>query len=217
MIWSNISWSTVIASVLGSGVPVGGSITFFGNHFANRWLAHYKAELDREFEAYRDTLERRRKRIEADLGHRTYISKTQFDTEFNAVKECFAALGKLRLHFNALRPMVDWTPDDEKGKLEVLSRRLKRVQEQYNEFIATAESVYPFVPEDIYVQFEVCMKAALLEAKHIESDPSEALTPSGYTEGAKQEERFTKAYFAAARLVRERFRNLSIVWENQQR
>ena len=64
---------------------------------ADRWLTRYKSELDKEFESYRDTLEQKRKRVEADLGHRSYISKTQFDTQFNAVKDIFAALGRLRL------------------------------------------------------------------------------------------------------------------------
>jgi len=55
------------------------------------------------------------------------------------------------------------------------------------------------------------MKAALLEIKHIEADPSKAFTNSGYHQGAEQRDKFDSAYFAAARLTRERFRQLSIV------
>ncbi len=94
------------------------------SHLAGRWLTRYKSELDREFEKYRDMLEQNRKRIEADLGQRTYVSKAQFDTEFDAIKEIFAALGKLRLSFNGLRPFLDWIPDDE----ESLSQRIPGVQ-----------------------------------------------------------------------------------------
>lgn len=80
---------------------------------AERWLARYKRDLDKEFESYRASLEQKRKRIGADLGHRTYVTKTQFDTEFAAVKDIFAALGRLRLSFNSLRPFFDWRPQDE--------------------------------------------------------------------------------------------------------
>jgi hypothetical protein len=79
-------------------------------HLGERWLARYKCDLDKEFESDRDSLEQKRKSIEAELGHRSYISKTQFDTEFNAVRDIFAALGSLRMRFNGLRPFVDWTP-----------------------------------------------------------------------------------------------------------
>jgi hypothetical protein len=39
-----------------------------------------KPDYDQELEAYKGTLERRRRKIEAELGHRIYVGKTQFDT-----------------------------------------------------------------------------------------------------------------------------------------
>ncbi len=178
-------------------------------HLADRWLARYKSDLDKKFESYRDTLEQKRKRIEAELGHRTYVTRTQFDTEFNAVKDIFAALGKLRLSFNSLRPFLDWTPAGKEEKLKLISARLNHFRERYNVLVDAAESVYPFVPEDIYAQFAACMKAALLEIRHIEEAGIDALSPNGYEDGAKQLEAFTSAYFAAAKLVRDHFHQLS--------
>jgi hypothetical protein len=165
----------------------------------------YKSELDKEFENYRDALEQKRKRLEAEIGHRSYVSTTQFDTEFNAVREIFAALGKLRLSFNGLRPHIDWTPQDAEEKLKLISARLNHFRERFDAFVVASESVYPFVPEDIYAQLEICMKAALLEIRHIEETRVEALSARGYADGAKQREAFTTAYFAAAKLVREHF------------
>jgi len=176
-----------------------------------RFLRGYKARYDQELEAYKDTLEQKRKKIEAELGHRIYVGKAQFDTEFNALKDCFAVLGKLRLAFNGLRPMLDWMPEDQQEQMKVLATRMRHFTERYNPVVDTAASVYPFVPEDIYAEFDKCMKAALLEIKHIEADPSKAFTNSGYHQGAEQRDKFDSAYFAAARLTRERFRQLSIV------
>ena len=154
-------------------------------------------------------LEQGRKLTEAKLGHRTYVTNTQFDTEFNAVREIFAALGKLRLSFNGLRPMVDWTPVNEEETLKVISVRLNHFHERYLALVDTAASVYPFVPEHIYTQLEVCMKAAFIEMRHIEQAGSEALSPRGYEDGQRQHEKFTAAYFNAAKLVREHFNQLS--------
>ena len=120
----DFSLPTFLTSLAGSGVTAWLVVRGLSGHLADRWLARHKSDLDKEFESYRDTLERKRKRIEAELGHRTYVTKTQFDTEFNAVKDIFAALGKLRLSFNGLRPFVDWTPQDEQEKLKLISVRL---------------------------------------------------------------------------------------------
>ncbi len=204
-------WTTFLTSLAGSGLLSIGVVKGLSGYLGDRWLARYKSELDKEFEAYRDTLGQKRKRIEAQLGHRTYVSKTQFDTEFNAIKDCFSALGRLRLSFNGLRPFMDWVPQDEQEKAKLMVSRLNHFKERFNPFVDTSESVYPFVPEDIYEQFEICSKIAFLEIKHIEEDISKALTPTGYMEGEKQREKFNAAYFTSAKLARERFRQLSVV------
>ena len=164
----DFSLSTFLTSLLGSGFTAWLVVKGLSGHLAERWLTRYKSDLDKEFEGYRDTLEQKRKRIEAQLGHSTYVTKTQFDTEFNAVKDIFAALGKLRLSFNGLRPFLDWTPQDEGEKLKLISLRLNHFRERFNVFVDTAESVYPFVPENIYAQLEICMRAGLIEIRHIE-------------------------------------------------
>jgi hypothetical protein len=71
------------------------------------------------------------------------------------------------------------------------------------------ESSYPFVPDQIYQQLEVCMRMGLLEMRHIESAGVNALTPSGYLDSEKQQDKFTAAYFTAANLVRARLKELS--------
>ena len=85
MVETDTFWPTFIASLAGSGAVAWAVVRGLGSHFANRWLADHKAELDKHFEEYRDTLEQKRKRLEAELGHRVYVTQTQFDTEFNAM------------------------------------------------------------------------------------------------------------------------------------
>jgi hypothetical protein len=206
---SDFSLPTFLASLVGGGTTAWLVVKGLSGHLTDRWMARYKSDLDKEFESYRDTLEQRRKQIEAELGHRTYVSKAQFDTEFNAVKDIFAALGKVRLSFNGLRPFVDWTPQDEQEKLRLISLRLSHFIERFSALVDTVESVYPFVPEEIYAQLEICMRAGHTEIRHIEEAGVEALSPSGYADGAKQHQEFTTAYFTAAKLIRDHFKQLS--------
>ena len=205
----DLSFPTFFTSLLGSGVTAWLVVKGLSGHLAERLLARYKSDLDKEFESYRDTLEQGRKRIEAELGHRTYVSKAQFDTEFNAIKDIFAALGKLRLSFNGLRPFLDWTPAEEGGKVKLISARLNHFTERFNVLVDAVESVYPFVSEQIYEQLEMCIRAGQIEIQHIQRSGAEALSPEGYDDGEKQQEKFTTAYFAAAKLVRQRFSHLS--------
>jgi hypothetical protein len=197
--FADFSTSTFLASLVGSGTTAWLVVRGLSGHLADRWLAKYKSGLDKEFESYRDMLEQKRKRLEAELSHRVYTTQTRFDTEFNAIKDIFAALGKLRLSFNGLRPFLDRTPVDEQQKLEEISRRLDHFTERYNALVDTAHSVYPFVPEDIYAELDMCMNSALIEIKHIHEAGAEALSPSGYSDGARQHERFTAAYYSTRR------------------
>jgi hypothetical protein len=205
----DFSWATFLSSLVGSGVTAFAVVKGLGGHLADRWLARFKGELDKEFEKYRDALEQKRKRVEADLGQRTYVSKAQFDTEFSAIKDIFAALGRLRLSFNGLRPFLDWIPTDEEGRLQIISARLSHFIPLLDSLITTVESAYPFVPDEIYSQLEICMRMGHIEMKHIQEAGAEALSSTGYTDGARQQEKFTAAYFAAAKLVRQRLKQLS--------
>ncbi len=205
----DFSWTTFLGSIVGSGATAWLVVKGLSSHLGERWLVRYKNDLDKEFEKYRGALEQQRKRIEADLSQRTYVSKAQFDTEFSSIKDIFATLGKLRLSFNGLRPFVDWIPPDDEGKLQLISARLSHFRPRLDAFITAVESAYPFVPDSIYEQLEICMRMGLMELRHIEETGAEALSPSGYDDGEKQHEQFAKAYFVAARLVRERLKQLS--------
>jgi hypothetical protein len=207
---SDFSWITFLTSLVGGGTSGWLVVKGLSSHLSDRLIARLKGDLDKEFEAYRDTLEQKRKRVEADLSHRIYVSQTQFETEFNAVKDIFAALGKLRLSFNGLRPAVDWLPTDPQEKLEMLSLRLSSFKEQYNALVGTVQTVYPFVPEDIYLEVDNCIKAVAMEIHLIDGGVADVWSTEWYKDGIKQHQQFSSAYLSAAKLVRERFAQLSI-------
>jgi hypothetical protein len=210
-LFADFSTSTFIASLLGSGTTAWLAVRSLGGHLADRWIARYKSELDREFESYRDTLEQKRKRLEAELSHAVYTTQSRFDTEFNAIKDIFAALGRLRLAFNGMRPFLDRAPVNNEEKTQEVRRRLDLFSERYNALVDTANSLYPFVPEDIYAELETCMNAAIIEIKDVQQAGGDALSPQGYAEGATQNARFSTAYYKAAKLARERFDRLSVI------
>jgi hypothetical protein len=77
-------WLVFFTSLVGGGAA--GWIVVYGlsKHLGDRWLETHKSELQakvqEKFEAYKDTLERKRKRLEAELGHGVYVTQARFDT-----------------------------------------------------------------------------------------------------------------------------------------
>lgn len=212
-----MDWLTVVTSLGGSGGIAWLTVRGLGRYISSRWLANHKNELDKNFEQYRDSLERRRKRIEAELGHRSYIGKTQFDTEFNALKEIFAALGVLKLAMDGIRPIGDALPTDYNERAAVLNTRLHELIARFNDAVTRAASYYPFMSEEIYNTMERCLKAAKIEIEDIRSSGTcsgtEPFTPAWYQRGYENGGRFGKAYFEAAALARARFKELAVVSE----
>lgn len=204
-------WPTFITSLVGSGVTAWAIVRGLARHVGDRWLANHKAQLDKDFEEYRDKLEQKRKRLEAELGQQVYITQTQFDTEFNALKSIFAALGKLRLSFNGLRPEFSWGSDDDGERRRILLLRLNEFKDRSNELVNAAESVYPFVPEEIYRHIRECMKRAQIEIMHIETAGEETFSFKWYEDGANQREKFDEHYYESVKLTREHFKRLSII------
>lgn len=208
---ADFSWPTFLASLVGSGATAWMLVRGLGRHLAERWLARYKGELDKELELYRDTLQRKRGRIEAELGQRTFVSRTQFETEFDALKECFRLLGKLRLSVNSLRPFIEsGIPQSEQEQQKVAAIRVELATEQFNCFVEAAETLYPFIPADVYEQFRECIAASRMEIEEFKRD---GFSPSGYTNQERNEKWFSGAYFKAADLTRKRFTELSIASE----
>jgi hypothetical protein len=130
--FSAFSASTFISSLVGSGGMAWAVVKVSSGPIADRWLTKYKAALDKEFESYRDMLEQKRKRLEAELSHRVYTTQTQFDTEFNAIRDIFAVLGRVRLTMNGLRPDFAVGSSDENEQRDALIQRLKDLTDRYN-------------------------------------------------------------------------------------
>jgi len=211
--FSAFSASTFISSLVGSGGVAWAVVKVSSGHIADRWMTSYKAALEKEFESYRDMLEQKRKRLEAERSHRVYTTQTQFDSEFNAIKDIFAALGRVRLTMNGLRPDFAVGSSDENEQRDALIQRLKDLTDRYNVLVDTAESLYPFVPEDIYEQVHTCMKEVRVELALVRTAGPLTFTTEWFQQGETQRSKFSEAYFAAAKLARERLNRLSAVSE----
>jgi hypothetical protein len=216
-------WPTFFASI-GVTIPTVAGLSWF---FHNIWLARYKAKLDtelesfkaeikgkfdKELETYRETLRRQTSAIESRMGHRNYMGKAQFDAQFGAIRDSFAALAKLRLSYNALQQdFRSNVAESEEFKLKMVDSRLTFVGDHHTQFVDTYESVGPFLPVNIYLNFETCAKSVNIEVRHIMADRSAAITPKAFSESRGWREQFAKAFSAAEQQVREWLEQVTVV------
>jgi hypothetical protein len=206
-------WMTFISSLGASGIVSFATVHGLAGLLRDRLMLEQKARLDKEFEDYRSSLEQERKVIEAKDGHRIYVTKIHFDTEFSSLKDCFDPLGKVRLAFNGLRPEIDFLPDGQLAQVDRMKERLQTFRTRYEVFVDVLQTIYPFVPLDIHEQFQTCAQAALLEIRTVQQEGDGSLSPHARLKGAERRERFEVAYQKAATLVRERFAQLSVIPE----
>ena len=188
-------WVTLLTSLTASGVLSVTGAGVLARYVADRSIIRYKAE------------------VEAKTGHRVYVTKAHFDTEFGALKESFVVLGRLRLAFNTLRPVWDFMPDEEAEQIARMKERLEKFREKYEASVDVAQTSYPFVPAEIHEHFQTCLRAAHHEIRTIEGQGDRSIGPDGRQKGAEQHQRFEDAYNNAVRLVRDRLSKLSILPE----
>jgi hypothetical protein len=206
-------WMTFISSLGASGIVSLATVHGLAGLLRDRLMLELKATLDKEFEGYRSSLEQDHKVKEAKVGHRIYVTKIHFDTEFSSLKDCFDPLGKVRLAFNGLRPEIDFLPDGQTAQVERIKERFETFRARYEVFVDVLQTIYPFVPLDIHEQFLKCAQAALLEIRTIQQEGDGSLLPHARVKGAERRERFEAAYQKAATLVRERLAHLSVIPE----
>jgi hypothetical protein len=138
----------------------------------------YQLKMDKEFESYRNELEVMRNRQQDVNEHVKYVSKLQFETEFNAYQAIFDNLFKFSVLTRELYPVVEWYVGSKDEQNETYKKRINEFRPAYNEFSKMIEVNAPFIPKDIYEMFVNIRKLAMeisngyLDIRTIDNDKS---------------------------------------------
>lgn len=106
-------WLTALENLAGGAL--GGIATVYGlsRWLGAMWLEKQKARYNKELEEFKDGFQKEQKRVQAAIDRHVFVTRAQFDTEFNAMKEVFKGLAELMLAINAVRPMLSTSPNGE--------------------------------------------------------------------------------------------------------
>lgn len=206
-------WITAIESLVIGGLGGWGTVRGLSKHLGDRWLEGLKAKYMRELEEFKDELEKQRKRVQAGIDRSVFVTRAQFETEFQAMKDLFKVLSDVFLNVNNLRPMFSVEPAEEEDieRRKKLGARLLALQKSYNELVTTAEMLRPFYPSRLYTVVEECLKAAHSEIMNVRTAGDETFTFGWFQDGEKNRNRYSAAYNDAARMIRERIETLAVI------
>ena len=156
-------WQTVLAiigSVGGAGVIILGISSYIGKLWADRLLQKKAHEFDKELEEHKTGLSIITEKYKTEAERLTYISKVQFETEYNIYQKIFEALFDFTDSSSKLFPRLDSIPIDLDEQKKEYKRRYEFYCESFNPYSRTVEINAPFIPKDIYDKFIELRKKA---------------------------------------------------------
>lgn len=150
----------ILLSVGSGGAIVLGMSGWLGKVWADRLMEREKASLTKLVQS---ELEQLRGATERNL----FVHRTQFEVEFKAYQELWAAIFEAVIASLALRPVLDHVPSD-KSKEELKVERLSRYRSQHNATLVVWRRYRPFITTDIDSMVEGLLRETRNEALQYE-------------------------------------------------
>jgi hypothetical protein len=179
-----------IISTLGSGVLLGKT----GDKLWEYWLDRHKS------------------RIRALTENAVYVTKTHFDTEFNAMKDVFRCLSDTKLAINAVRPEMDFGAGDlEEVRRKRLAELWSELVASHNKLLTTLDSMSAFYPVELYDAAKKCQTRAWAEITQVEHASHPVFSRSWQLEGQINIHAYRDSYEEARNIIRERLSHLAVL------
>lgn len=144
-------WNFVAPIIISFG-SAGGIIClitkWYGNILADKLAQKYAHQLETELEKYKIFLDKKK-----------YIGNKRFDLEFAIYRELSGAMVDMTESAYLLFPGLDFVPEQEEEKRQVLIKRYKLAVKSYNETSKIITKNAAFVPTSFYEQ---CIKLRTL-------------------------------------------------------
>lgn len=151
----------IIASLGGGGAIVWALSSHLGKLWSERFMQKKKQEFEKELEAYKKDLSLEVEKYKTKADELTYISRIQFETEYEIYQKIFETLFDFSSASSNLFPYgLDQIPEDMKERKKEYIKRYKFYVESFNTFSRTLETNAPFIPKKIYNKFKEIRSAA---------------------------------------------------------
>jgi hypothetical protein len=204
---------SLVSGLVGGALSGAGVFKYFADTARDRWMETVKAENAKELENFKNAIQREQKALQVHLDRSVFVSKAQFDTEFNAMRDVFRLATDVWLAMEGLRPMFKTRPanETEADRLKALWVRWEGLAAAFNKFSPEIESLSPFYPKELHAVLLGCRGHAAIELKQVETGGEETFNIHWYTQAEDNRREFKANYSRAAVLIRDRLERLAVI------
>ncbi len=209
---------------IGGALTVTGLSRWLGDVWLGRILTREKAKYDQQLEqlraayaekleGYKDTLDRSKNLLRAQIERSVFVTRAHFETEFEAYKKIFEDLAEVRLLMSAMHPMLRVAREDEtrEDRFKELNASLAKLAEAHDKAARTTENLAPFYPQDVLERLNRCLQLVRVEILNVQTGGERTFSAEGSRRGEDRVSEFMLAYQEASDAVRHRIATLAIL------
>lgn len=158
------------------------------------------------------SVEKANRLLDAGISKAIIVTRAQFETEFTAYKEIFAALSDVKNCIHATRPVFIVAGDEDRVKSGTdLLDRMNKLIEANNRAVVVSDNLRPFYQNEVYEGIQKCFTESKLEMFQIKTGGGAAFSAEWFEEGRKRQEAFVANYICVSKLIRERLASLGVL------
>lgn len=217
----DVTWLSVLLNLLGGAAGAAVLLGALWETLAKIWTDRLRLDVElkhnKELEAVkallREQTDKTQKLLEANIEKAVLVTRTHFETEFNAYKEIYAALCEVKYAIVSTRPVMRIRPEDEslEDRRKELSETHGQLERAHAVAVRLKENLMPFYSVVVYDQICECLKASAGEMMDIRLANERRFTSEWYNEGTVRQETFLTAFGQVGVLIRERIASLGIL------
>ncbi len=207
VVWS--FFKPLLIGMLGGGAAFLGLFRFGGQ----LWLERVKNKYSKELEGIKDQAVQEQKRLQAKIDTAVLVTRSQFETEFNATKQVFEDLAEARLTLFNVRPKMSIQPREatKEHRLAQLKVDMEPFTEAYNKLLKHSETLRPFYPERLYDAVGKCLGACVMEIIEVQTGNELTFTSEWRKQGEKNQQEFMIGFNEAIKIIRDRLEHLAVL------
>jgi hypothetical protein len=198
---------SVLASVgIGSGIVLGLS-RWLGKVWANRILEQDRDRYSRELESLKAQFEGTNRNRQAQLDKRIHVSRVQFETEFQALREVWKCISEVRSRMSSVRPFGSIAGRDD-DPIKNFHDDASRFSTALASLVSAADSLSPFYSQEIFQGVDQAIRVA--KEEDVQIRVYEPFKNDWYERGVENFELFCSNCEMVSSLIRKRIASLEL-------
>jgi hypothetical protein len=210
----------IFGGTVGATVVLGVLWKFLGTVWADRLRLQLELKNNEQLEKLKAELktqaDKTQQMLDAGLQKAILVTRTHFETEFNAYKEIYAALTEVRYSVEQTRPV--WNFPSGESQEEKDKRRWADLQKAYsslatahNRLLMLKDNLAPFYAVEVYAALDECVQTSKLELFQLLTGGQQTFSTTWQISGYERQQEFKLAHAKVGELIRERIKSLGVL------